>query len=153
MLNSFRPGPLFCRQVRRRRSYNVTQAVLRSDDFSRSNLGYRRPFSSSHSEQDSPQRPPKSVIPLLGVALASAFLGYGLAKSSALAFNAGGTNTNHKFGSPEDIKTAINALRGVWMRRRCLLILETSKSMDSRRTTTIKVRSYLLQHIVLIRNI
>lgn len=113
MLNSFRPGPLFCRQVRRRRSYNVTQAVLRSDDFSRSNLGYRRPFSSSHSEQNSPQRPPKSVIPLLGVALASAFLGYGLAKSSALAFNAGGTNTNNKFGSPEDIKTAINALRAV----------------------------------------
>jgi len=113
MFSSFRPGPLFSRQARRRGPYNVTQALLRSDNCSRSSLEYRRPLSSSHSEHDNPQRPPKSVIPILGVAVASAFLGYGLAKSSALGLNTGGTNTNNKFGSPEDIKTAINELRAV----------------------------------------
>jgi len=47
--------------------------------------------------------------------LASAFLGFGLAKSSVFEFeaNASGAKANTKFGSPEDIQKAIEELRTV----------------------------------------
>jgi len=56
-----------------------------------------------------------------------------------------GTNANNKFGSPGDIKMAVNGYEGFGVRRRCPPIWETCKSMGSQRTTTIQVGSYLLQ--------
>lgn len=112
MFSSFRPGPLLRHQVRRRGPYNVAQA--RPNDLCKSNAGYRRPLSSSHSGRDDSQRPPKSAASkLFCVALASALLGFGLAKSSEFVSKASGTNTNTKFGSPEDIEKAIQELRTV----------------------------------------
>ncbi|KIM46607.1 hypothetical protein M413DRAFT_7415 [Hebeloma cylindrosporum] len=73
-----------------------------------------RPSSTSHA---GPRRPPNnlhsSVPKLLSVALASTFLGFGLAKPSSLFPDATNTDRNTTFGSPEDIKTAIHELRTV----------------------------------------
>ena len=114
MFSSLRSAPPFRHQTRLRGPHHIKQAIL-----SRSNSGYRRPLSSSHFGRADPQRPPKnfssSVPKLLGVALASAFLGFGLAKSSVFEFeaNASGAKANTKFGSPEDIQKAIEELRTV----------------------------------------
>ncbi|KIM37222.1 hypothetical protein M413DRAFT_77359 [Hebeloma cylindrosporum] len=116
MFSSFHAGPVFRHQARRLGPHNVKQAILRPDDFSRSILGYRRPLSSSHSGRDDPQRPPNSTqssFPkLLGVALASAVLGYGLAKSPSLVVSSvEETSKKPQFGSSEDIEKAIQELR------------------------------------------
>lgn len=47
------------------------------------------------------------------MALASAFLGFSLVKSSSMFAYATNTNTNTPFGSPEDIEKAIHELRTV----------------------------------------
>ena len=117
MFSSLRPAPSLRRQTRLRGPHHIKQAILGPNDLSRSNSGYRRPLSSSHFGQADSQRPPKSsassVPRLLGVALASALLGFGLATSSVFESNASGVSANTKFGSPEDIEKAIQELRTV----------------------------------------